>query len=139
MIKNILFIAFVVLTVISCKKQDTGTVISKVWYAVELSDKYDLEIVYYSDKYFDTGILDTIKITDSTYTSTTGFWKAERFQTDREGGYYFWMKVNSVPVEMDSLNIFIFANDSSMLDSTMYFNKQNSVIELQGEIPKIFN
>lgn len=136
MIKNLFFIVLFITS--SCQKEESGTVISKVWYAVELGDKYDLEIVYYSDKYFDTGQLDTINITDSTYASTKGFWKAERFQTDREGGYYFWMKVNSSLVEMDSLNIFIFANDSSMLDSTMYFNKENSMIELQGEIPKIF-
>ena len=123
--------------VFSCQKEDSGSVISKIWYAVELGDNYDLEIVYYSDKYFDTGKLETIEVNSTTYSSNTGFWKVERFQTDRVGGYYFSMKVNSLADSIEQRKIYIFANDSSLLDSAVYLNQPDFTIEIQGEIPKI--
>ena len=61
--KKLLFLVLT-LTLLGCTNNN-GTVLWRVWYAVQVPPNYDLKITYNSDKFFDSGMHDTIYVHDS--------------------------------------------------------------------------
>jgi hypothetical protein len=122
---------------LGCAK-DEGTPIWRVWYAVELTPNYDIDIQYYSDKYHATGILETINVHDSSYVQQLdGFWVGQHFQNDKETGYFIDLNIKGINSYNGKLGVYVYANDTSLIDSAFFpFGTTN--ITLQGDIPKLF-
>tara|TARA_X000000368_G_C22866954_1_gene639108 strand:- start:257 stop:667 length:411 start_codon:yes stop_codon:yes gene_type:complete len=134
--KKALFYLFFVF-ILSCT-EDKGTPIWRVWYAVELTPNYDVDISYFSDKYHATGVLESINIHDSSYVQQLdGFWIGQHFQDSKETGYYIDINIKALNSYNGKLGVYVYANDTSLLDSAFFpFGTTN--ITLQGEIPKLF-
>lgn len=133
--KLLIFLMF--FTVLSCKK-DEGTIIWRVWYAVQLPPDHDLKITYNSDKYFDSGIRDTVYVHDSSYVQyLDGFWIGQHLQDDKEDGYYINVQIDSLTPYDGRLGVFVYANDTSLIDSVLY-PYGTKEITLKGEIPLYF-
>lgn len=137
-----MYLSFLFVTVISFSgcKEETGTPLTKVWYAIQLTPDYDFQVSYFSDKYFDTGVLDTFYINDSSHTPTgnNNLWVAERITNDKSEGYFIRADFNEWTPFEGRLGLFVYANDTNLLDS-VYFDYETESIELSGEIPKILN
>tara|TARA_B100000795_G_scaffold105368_2_gene77745 strand:- start:2552 stop:2968 length:417 start_codon:yes stop_codon:yes gene_type:complete len=135
--KVLVFLSLILILFFGCA-EDTGTPIWRVWYAVEVTPNYDLDIRYFSDKYHDTKILETINIQDSSYVQQLdGFWVGQHFQSDKETGYFIDVDIKGINQYNGRLSVFVYANDTSLLDSISYpFGTTN--ITLQGNIPKTF-
>ncbi|MCX6180916.1 MAG: hypothetical protein NT150_03165 [Bacteroidetes bacterium] len=131
----------------SCEKNE-GSSIYKVWYLLELPKKFDANITYYSDKYAATGKLETIHITDTTYSpfqatlsenaGKINVWFASHLQKDRSLPYSIEAQFND-STKFDFTGnkkyvMMVFANDTTLIDSVQFkptFNK----IKLEGKIP----
>ncbi|MBI35592.1 MAG: hypothetical protein CMP67_09570 [Flavobacteriales bacterium] len=132
-----LFILLFIFTLYSCEKNE-GTIIWRVWYAVQLPPDYDLKVTYNSDKYFDSGVRDTVYIHDSSYVQyVDGFWIGQHLQDHKDAGYYINVQIDSLTPYDGYLGVYVYANDTSLLDSVLYPYGTNEVI-LQGEIPQNF-
>ena len=113
--KLLIFLMF--FAVLSCK-EDEGTIIWRVWYAVQLPPDHDLKITYNSDKYFDSGVRDTVFVHDSSYVQyLDGFWIGQRLQDDKKNGYYINVQIDSLTPYDGHLGVFVYANDTTLLDS----------------------
>ena len=123
----------------SCK-EETGTPITKIWYAIQVTPDYDFDVVYFSDKYFDTGDLDTLHINDSTHTpqGNNNLWIAERLTNDKSEGYFIRAQFNEWTPYEGKLGMFVYANDTNLLDS-VFFDYETREVQLSGDIPKILN
>lgn len=131
--KKLLFLVFT-LIVLGCTNNN-GTVLWRVWYAVQVPPNYDLKITYNSDKFFDSGVHDTIYVHDSSYVQQLdGFWIGQRLQENKEHGYYINIKIDSLTPYDGHLGVFVYANDTSLLDSVLYPYGRKE-ITLQGDIP----
>ncbi len=134
----------------SCEKNE-GSFIYKVWYLLEVPAKFDANITYYSDKYAATGKLETIHITDTTYSpfqatlsensGKINVWVASHLQSDRKLPYYIEAQFNDSTKFVTAGNkkyvLMVFANDTSLIDSVQFtptFNK----LTLTGNIPLEF-
>jgi hypothetical protein len=135
--KVLVFLSLILILFFGCT-EDIGTPIWRVWYAVEVTPNHDLDIRYFSDKYHDTKILETINIKDSSYVQQLdGFWVGQHFQSDKEIGYFIDIDIKGINQYNGRLSVFVYANDTSLLDSISYpFGTTN--ITLQGNIPKTF-
>lgn len=131
-------VAFLLLfTAFGCS-EDEGTPIWRIWYAVQVIPNFDLDIEYYSDKYHDTGVLETFNVHDSSYVQELdGFWVGQHLQNDRETGYYININVKGINAYNGNLNVLVYANDTNLIDSTS-FPFGTSSVTLQGAIPKNF-
>ena len=120
--------------VCSCNKNE-GTVLWRVWYAVQLPPNYDLKITYNSDKYFDSGTRDTVFIHDTSYVQyLDGFWIGQHLQDHKDDGYYINVKIDSLTPYEGFLGVYVYANDTSLLDSAFY-PYGTTEINLRGDIP----
>ncbi len=137
MLKNtallLLFLIF-----IGCDKDDADTPISNIKYQIQLPDTFNLSIQYYSDKYFDTGNLESFTINNNSYTPPKeGFWEGKRIQSDKSKGYFIQVNVNNTNEFDGVLKVIVFVNDTIAIDSTSY-SFGTTEINLQGSIPKTF-
>ena len=133
------FYVFLMLLILvtSCNNSE-GTNLWRIWYAVQVTPHYDLKIMYNSDKYFDSLLRDTILVHDSSYVQQLeGFWIGQRLQEDRDRGYYINIQVDSLTPYEGKLGVFIYANDTNLLDSFLYPYGTKEII-LQGDIPLNF-
>ncbi len=134
----------------SCDKEK-GSSIYKVWYLLEVPDKFDVKIAYYSDKYAATGNLETIHYTDTNYSpftatlsetsSKTQCWVGNHVQKDRNTPYYIDVEFND-STKFDYTNgkkyvLMVFANDTSLIDSIQFTPTYNK-LHLTGNIPDKF-
>jgi hypothetical protein len=135
-----LFLLSIPMLILQSCKEETGTPITRVWYAIQVTPDYDFDVVYFSDKYFDTGTLDTIHINDSTHTpqGNNNLWIAERLTTDKSEGYFIKARFNEWTPYEGKLGMFVYANDTNLLDS-VFFDFETREVELSGSIPKILN
>ena len=132
-----LLVLLTVITLLGCTKND-GTVIWRVWYAVQLPPNHDLKVTYNSDKYFDSGVRDTVFIHDSSYVQELdGFWIGQHLQKDKVDGYYINVQIDSLTPYDGHLGVFVYANDTSLIDSVLY-PYGTKEITLQGDIPLNF-
>ncbi len=137
MLKKITFYTLLLL-LIACNKDDSDTPISNIKYRLYLPENYNMDIQYYSDKYFDKGTLETFTIDNDSYTPPIeGIWEGKRLQKDKETGYFIQVNINQVNSFSDELKLFVYVNDSIVIDSAIYTNTSKE-IKLEGEIPKIF-
>jgi hypothetical protein len=134
----------------SCDKEK-GSSIYKVWYLLEVPNKFDINIAYYSDKYAATGNLETIHYTDTTYSPFTATlsetsskikcWVGNHVQKDRNTPYYIDVEFND-STKFDYTNgkkyvLMVFANDTSLIDSIQFTPTYNK-LHLTGNIPEKF-
>ena len=132
-----LLILLVVITLWGCTKNE-GTVLWRVWYAVQLPPNHDLKITYNSDKYFDSGVHDTVYVHDSSYVQQLdGFWIGQHLQSNKDDGYYINVQIDSLTPYDGHLGVFVYANDTSLIDSVLY-PYGTKEITLQGDIPLNF-
>lgn len=132
-----LLVLLTALTILGCTKND-GTVLWRVWYAVQLPPNHDLKITYNSDKYFDSGVRDTVFIHDSSYVQELdGFWIGQHLQDKKDDGYYINVQIDSLTPYDGHLGVFVYANDTSLIDSVLY-PYGTKEITLQGDIPLNF-
>jgi hypothetical protein len=123
--------------VFGCEKNE-GTTLWRLWYAVQLPPNYDLKVTYNSDKYFDSDERDTVYIHDSSYVQyLDGFWIGQHLQDQKNDGYYVNVQIDSLTPYDGRLGVFVYANDTSLLDSVFY-PYGTSQITLEGEIPENF-
>ena len=145
---TLVFLLFAFL--ISCEKNE-GASIYKVWYLLELPAEFDADITYYSDKYAATQKLETIHITDTTYSpfqatlsqnsGKINVWFASHLQKDRSLPYSIEAQFND-STKFDYTGnkkyvMMVFVNDTTLIDSVQFtptFNK----IKLTGDIPLEF-
>lgn len=133
-----LVLSLIVFIALNGCQSSEGTPIWRVWYAVQLPPDYDVDILYHSDKYFDTGILDTVHVYDSTYVQQlNGFWVGQHLQSDKSDNYYIKAIFNELTPYEGRLGVFVYVNDTNLIDS-LYFPFGTESIELTGEIPKVF-
>lgn len=134
--KKVLFLLCLV-SILGCQ-EDEGTPIWRIWYAVQVTPNYDMDIQYFSDQYHDTGVLNTIHVHDSSYNQQLdGYWVGQHLQNDKSTGYYINVDMKAMNSFSGQLGVFIYANDTNLIDSTFYsFGTTN--ITLQGDIPKTF-
>ncbi len=126
-----------IIALLGCQKDD-GRIIWRVWYAVQLPPDHDLKITYNSDKFFDSGVYDTIVVHDSDYVQQLdGFWIGQRLQDDKENGYFINVQIDSLTPYDGRLGVFVYANDTSLLDS-VYYPYGTESISLEGDIPENF-
>lgn len=131
------FIGLTVLFLLGCSDDD-GTPIWRVWYAVQVTPDYDLKINYNSDKFFDSGIRDTILVHDSSYVqSLSGFWVGQRLQDTKDDDYFINVQIDSLTPFTGKLGVFVYVNDTNLIDSVFY-NYGTTNVELQGAIPQFF-
>ena len=129
-----LFLAFIVY---GCAENE-GTVLWRVWYAVQLPPDYDLKVTYNSDKYFDSGYRDTVFVHDTSYVQyLEGFWIGQHLQSNKNDGYYINVQIDSLTPYEGYLGVYVYANDTSLLDSVLYPYGTDEII-LQGDIPLNF-
>ena len=134
--KKLLFLS-VLVAFVSCNKNE-GANLWRVWYAVQVPPNYDLKITYNSDKYFDSGIRDTVYVHDSSYVQQLdGFWIGQRLQEDKENGYYINIQIDSLTPYEGNLGVFVYANDTNLIDSIL-FPYGRKEITLKGNIPVNF-
>ena len=134
--KKTLFLLLAI-TLLGCEKNE-GTDLWRIWYAVQLPPNYDLKITYNSDKYFDAGSRDTIYVHDSSYVQyLDGFWIGQHLQDHKDDQYYINVQIDSLTPYEGHLGVFVYANDTSLLDSILYPYGKNE-ITLQGDIPLNF-
>ena len=120
-----------------CEKNE-GTTLWRVWYAVQLPPNYDLKVTYNSDKYFDADERDTVYVHDSSYVQyLDGFWIGQQLQDHKNDGYYINVQIDSLTPYEGKLGVFVYANDTSLLDSILYPYGTNN-LTLEGEIPANF-
>lgn len=126
-----------VVTFLGCS-EDEGRSIWRVWYAVQVTPNYDIDITYNSDKFFATGQYDTINITQDTYEQQLdGFWIGQRLQKDKKDDYFINVKVNSSDAFTGKIGVYVYVNDTSLIDSVLYPYGTDEVT-LMGTIPKNF-
>ena len=134
--KKLLFLLSLIF-LLACAK-DEGTPIWRVWYAVEVTPNYDIDVSYFSDKYHANGILETINVHDSSYVQQLdGFWVGQHLQDNKESGYYINVKINALNLYDGKLGVYVYVNDTSLIDSA-FFPVGITDITLQGDIPKLF-
>ena len=134
--RNLSFL-IVLIGIASCNNNE-GTLLWRVWYAVQVPPNYDFKITYNSDKYFDSGTRDTVFVHDSSYVQQLeGFWIGQRLQENKEEGYYVDIQVDSLTPYDGELGVFVYANDTNLLDSFLY-PYGTKEIRLQGDIPLNF-
>ena len=134
--KKTLFILLIII-VFGCEKNE-GTTLWRLWYAVQLPPNYDLKVTYNSDKYFDSDERDTVYVHDSSYVQyLDGFWIGQHLQDHKNDGYYVNVQIDSLTPYDGRLGVFVYANDTSLLDSVFY-PYGTSQITLEGEIPENF-
>ena len=134
--KKTLFLLLAI-TLLGCEKNE-GTDLWRIWYAVQLPPNYDLKITYNSDKYFDAGSRETIYVHDSSYVQyLDGFWIGQHLQDHKDDQYYINVQIDSLTPYEGHLGVFVYANDTSLLDSILYPYGKNE-ITLQGDIPLNF-
>ena len=132
-----LLVLLIIFTFFGCTKND-GSVLWRVWYAVQLTPNYDLKVTYNSDKYFDSGVRDTVFIHDSSYVQQLdGFWIGQHLQDKKDNGYYINVKIDSLNSYDGHLGVYVYANDTSLIDSFLY-PYGTKEITLQGKIPLNF-
>ncbi len=134
--KKTLFILLIII-VFGCEKNE-GTNLWRLWYAVQLPPNYDLKVTYNSDKYFDSDERDTVYVNDSSYVQyLDGFWIGQHLQDHKNDGYYVNVQIDSLTPYDGKLGVFVYANDTSLLDSVFY-PYGTSQITLEGAIPENF-
>jgi hypothetical protein len=137
MFQKLLFI-FIGLSIISCKKEESDTPITNIKYRLYLPKSFNLDISYYSDKYFDSGTLESFNLNNDNYSLINNkYWEAKRIQNNKDSGYYFEAQINSLESFEGELKLFIYLNDSILIDSSS-FNHSSSEIKIKGDIPKTF-
>lgn len=134
--KKVLFL-FLSILLFGCA-EDEGTPIWRIWYAVQVTPNYDLDIQYFSDKYHDTGKLEKQSVHDSSYVQQlAGYWVGQHLQSDRESGYYINVDIKGLNEFQGKLGVFVYVNDTNLIDSVFYSFGETKVV-LQGDIPKVF-
>lgn len=114
-----------IMFLVSCKKDEFKTV--KVTYYVKIANGNSADITYYSDYYFDSGILKPVH-----YTNNGGVWSATRIVNKEEEYLIKVSYADSANAETD-FRVKVIFNDTLTVDSA-YFDFAAPLVELKGTV-----
>lgn len=124
----------------ACNNEYSPSPLNKIWYSVQVpNNDFKLEITYYSDLYYASNTLDTLTVQQNNPNINQKFWKSIRIpEEQRDESYFIHIQAQELPDTLLNYSIYVFANDSVLLDSSAYhYNEREKT--LSGNIPKFFN
>ena len=134
MLKSGIILLLIVIAFTSCNKQNISTV--NIRYEVDMYDVDSVAITIYSDYYWNSGVTQTINPLDGqghSYTLTNR-WTAARTSPVENEAYYIKVDYFSFTSATPSIGVFVYRNDTSLIDSFIQTGDTNSII-LSGNLP----